>query len=155
MHAELTRVGPDWTIVDDGLSQNGTFVNGERIARRLRLRDSDLLRFGSTSMAFRNTTVAVVETKQGGGGASRDHPAQRRVLVALCRPYRERRKHAAPASNQQIADELHLSIEGVKTQIRALFERFGVEDLPQNVKRSRLVERAFATGAITERDLET
>ncbi len=26
-------VGGDWTLVDDGLSRNGTFVNGERLAR--------------------------------------------------------------------------------------------------------------------------
>ena len=47
-----------------------------------------------------------------------------------------------------------LSIEGVKSHLRALFERFGVEDLPQNSKRGRLVELAFETGAITERELD-
>src|ERR1700740_332743 len=30
-HAELERVGGIWTLSDDGLSRNGTFVNGERV----------------------------------------------------------------------------------------------------------------------------
>ena len=36
-------------------------------------------------------------------------PAQRRVLVALCRPFKEGTSFATPATNQQIADELYLS----------------------------------------------
>ena len=31
MHAELTRIGDDWVVCDEGLSHNGTFVNGERV----------------------------------------------------------------------------------------------------------------------------
>ena len=31
----------DWTVVDDGLSRNGTYVNGERIHGRRRLVDGD------------------------------------------------------------------------------------------------------------------
>ena len=53
---------------------------------------------------------------------------------------------------RQIADELFLSVEGVKTQVRALFERFGVEDLPQNRKRARLVELAFSSGTVSDED---
>ena len=32
MHAQLEPVGGEWTLVDDGLSRNGSFVNGERVA---------------------------------------------------------------------------------------------------------------------------
>jgi len=52
VHAELIRVADDWTVVDDGLSQNGTFVNGERVERRRRLRDGDELRCGDTTLRF-------------------------------------------------------------------------------------------------------
>src|SRR5581483_9394133 len=31
LHAELEGFVDEWTIVDDGLSTNGTYVNGERI----------------------------------------------------------------------------------------------------------------------------
>ena len=41
----------------------------------------------------------------------------------------------------------------MKTHLRALFAKFGVEDLPQNQKRAKLIERAFQTGLVSERDL--
>ena len=46
LHAELERVAGEWTVSDDGLSRNGTFVNGERISGRHRLRDGDVIRVG-------------------------------------------------------------------------------------------------------------
>ena len=52
VHAQLERVGDDWVLVDDGLSRNGSFVNGEKIVGRRRLRDGDELRFGQTPILF-------------------------------------------------------------------------------------------------------
>ncbi|MFL5870662.1 MAG: FHA domain-containing protein [Solirubrobacterales bacterium] len=52
-HAELHRIGDDWALVDDGLSRNGSFVNGERVSGRRRLRDGDELRLGDTRITFR------------------------------------------------------------------------------------------------------
>ena len=52
LHAELQRLGDDWLLVDDGLSRNGSFVNGERVSGRRRLRDGDRLSFGTTEMLF-------------------------------------------------------------------------------------------------------
>jgi hypothetical protein len=46
-----------------------------------------------------------------------------------------------------------LSVDAVKTHLRVLFAKFGVERLPQNQKRIRLVERAFYGGVVSERDL--
>ena len=34
VHAELERVGDSWAVADDGLSRNGTFVNGSRVHGR-------------------------------------------------------------------------------------------------------------------------
>jgi pSer/pThr/pTyr-binding forkhead associated (FHA) protein len=48
LHAVFERVEQDWTVVDDGLSRNGTFVNGERLTGRRRLSDGDTVRFGGT-----------------------------------------------------------------------------------------------------------
>ena len=53
VHAQLEPVGRDWVLVDDGLSRNGTFVNGERTAGRRRLRDGDRICFGETVVRFR------------------------------------------------------------------------------------------------------
>jgi pSer/pThr/pTyr-binding forkhead associated (FHA) protein len=155
VHAQLERLGGDWTLEDDGLSRNGTFLNGERLVGRRRLSDGDLMRFGSTEVAFRAPDAPVATTVVG---QSLARPvlseSQRRVLVALCRPYRDGAAYATPATNRQIADDLVLSVEAVKTHLRTLFQRFGIEDLPQNAKRARLVELALEAGTVSPRDLE-
>ena len=59
-----------------------------------------------------------------------------------------------PADERRTSrSELYLSVDAVKKHMRALFEKFGVQHLPQNEKRARLVERAFAGGFISEREL--
>ncbi|MGE5763476.1 MAG: LuxR family transcriptional regulator, partial [Mycobacterium leprae] len=78
---------------------------------------------------------------------------QRQVLTALCRPFRYGAPYATPATNQQIGAELYLSVDAVKTHLRTLFHKFHIEDLPQNQKRAKLVERAFALGIVSRRDL--
>lgn len=156
VHAELERVGGVWTVCDDGLSRNGTFVNGERVVGRRRLRDGDVLRVGQTVIVFRAPAIAgATETEQGRPSLAPAtlSPAQRRVLIALCRPYKEPGQFTTPATNKQIAEEVVLTVEAVKTHLRVLSGKFGVQDLPQNQKRAKLVERAFQTGLISQRDL--
>jgi hypothetical protein len=65
---------------------------------------------------------------------------QHRILVALCRPARGGNGFAPPATNQEIADEVFLSVDAVKAHLRALYRKFGIEELPHNQKRARLVE---------------
>jgi pSer/pThr/pTyr-binding forkhead associated (FHA) protein len=156
-HARLERLGKDaWMLVDDGLSRNGSIVNGQRLRHRRRLIDGDVLRFGATSVLYRAPSFEAGRTLTLAASSAEIElsPAQRRVLVALCRPYRDGGDVATPASNREIADELVLSIEAVKTQLRALFEKFDVEPLARDMKRTRLVQRAFETGAISRRDLD-
>lgn len=156
VHAELERMGGVWTVSDDGLSRNGTFVNGERVSGRRRLRDGDSVRFGTTVVRFRDPSAGNTgETRLAGdsGPEAKVSEAQRRVLVALCRPFRDGSPYATPATNQEIAKELFLSVDAVKTHMRALFEKFDVGDVPQNQKRAKLVERAFQSGAIGPKDL--
>lgn len=50
LHARLEPLGDDWTVVDDGTSRNGTFLNGERVHGRRRLEDGDELMVGSTTL---------------------------------------------------------------------------------------------------------
>jgi pSer/pThr/pTyr-binding forkhead associated (FHA) protein len=156
LHAELQRIGGDWTVSDDGLSRNGTHLNGERVVGRRRLHDCDVVRFGRTVAVFRQPQVAdITETEVASGVLDRASlsDAQRRVLVALCRPFKEPTGYVTPATNQQIADELFLSVDAVKSHLRALFAKFGIEELPQNQKRIRLVELALKSGVVTPRDL--
>ena len=157
VHAELHRVGDDWTVFDDGLSSNGTFVNGVRIGGRRRLADGDQIRFGHTLVVYRlpgkrpQSRVTLVPDEVS--AIPKLSETQRNVLVALCRPYKDSAGFATPAKNREIADELYLSLDAVKANLRALFQKFGLGELPQNEKRARLVERAFQTGLVTEADL--
>jgi hypothetical protein len=41
----------------------------------------------------------------------------------------------------------------VKTHLRTLFQKFQIEDLPQNQKRVKLVERVLGLGLISRKDL--
>jgi pSer/pThr/pTyr-binding forkhead associated (FHA) protein len=156
LHAVLELVAGEWTVVDDGLSQNGTFVGPGRITGRRRLHDGDELRCGRTRLMFSNPRRGrsrPTATSAELPAVARISDAQRRVLVALCRPYASGEAFAIPATNQQIADELFLSVDAVKSHLRALFEKFAIGDVPQNRKRAQLVERALTTGIVTERDL--
>jgi DNA-binding CsgD family transcriptional regulator len=115
-----------------------------------------MVRVGRTVVLFRNPIGAGAEStalSSDARTAADVSPGQKRVLVALCRPFKEGAAFATPATNQQIADELTLSVDAVKTHMRALFEKFGVEALPQNQKRVALVERALQSGLVSERDL--
>jgi pSer/pThr/pTyr-binding forkhead associated (FHA) protein len=155
-HAELERIADDWAINDDGLSRNGTFVNADRVQSRRRLKDGDTVRVGETTIVFRQPGAAAKSgTVAAGESLTRASlsAAQRRVLVALCRPHKGSPSYATAATNKQIAEELYLSLDAVKTHMRALFAKFGIEDLPQNQKRLRLVELAFKTGLVSDRDL--
>jgi FHA domain-containing protein/regulatory LuxR family protein len=156
LHAVLESVAGEWTVVDDGLSQNGTFVGLTRIVGRHRLRDDDELRVGRTRLRFRNPVRSASRptvAASPGQVVADISDAQRRVLIALCRPYADRDALAAPATNRQIADELFVTVDTVKTHLRALFEKFGLGDLPQNRKRAMLAERARTLGIVAERDL--
>ena len=156
LHAELERLGDEWTVTDDGLSRNGSYVNGQRIQGRQRLRDGDVLQVGRTAIAYRVPEAADSRPTAVAGPASAPpplSPTQRQVLVALCRPFADS-ELATPATNQQIADELFLSVDAVKAHLRTLFARFGVEHLPQNQKRSVLAVRALQGGVVTRRELE-
>jgi pSer/pThr/pTyr-binding forkhead associated (FHA) protein len=155
-HAELETVGGEWVVVDDGLSRNGTFLNGSRITTRKRLRDGDTLRVGRTLVIYRDPSArgrSITSVDSVVPTIDDLSETQRKVLVALCRPYKGSEGFTTPATNQAIADEIFLSVDAVKTHLRTLFRKFGIEDLPQNQKRVRLVEYAFQWGLVAERDL--
>jgi predicted component of type VI protein secretion system len=155
IHAELERLGGGWALSDDGLSANGTFINGERLRGRRRLAGGDRIRIGKTEITFRamsedGSDTYVPALARPPVELSR---TQRKVLLALSRPYASGAAHALPATNQQIADELHLSVDAVKTHLRVLFIKFEIAELPQNQKRARLVELAIERGNVNEHDL--
>ena len=154
-HARFERVGEDWELVDDGPSRNGTFVNEKRLGGSCRLNDGDSVRFGTTTILFRSP-----ERAQPRIGGVTETPAavslstsQRRVLTALCRTHGGSSGSAGPATDQQIAEELFLSVGAVRTHLNVLYAKLDVDELPQNEMKLQLVERALLAGLISERDL--
>ncbi|HUR84395.1 MAG TPA: FHA domain-containing protein [Solirubrobacteraceae bacterium] len=154
LHAELERVGGEWVVVDDGLSTNGTWVGDTRIVGRRRLRDGDLLRVGNTVIAFcaPGQVQAGTALADDIGSAVQVTPAQRRVLVALCRPSLTSGGRGVPLTNSELAGELYLSVDAIKTHLKALFHAFGLDAVPNSQKRAALVERAIGIGLVTARD---
>jgi pSer/pThr/pTyr-binding forkhead associated (FHA) protein len=155
LHAQLEFVGGECTVLDEGVSRNGSFVNEERVSGRRRLADGDIVRVGRTRVLFRapageQASTVVSSDPITAAGVS---PAQRRVLVALCRPFKDGSAFATPPSNAELGAELHLSVDAVKTHMRALFEKFELAEMPQSQKRVALVQRAMQSGLISARDL--
>ena len=153
-HADIECIGAVWTLVDDGRSRNGSFVNGERVHGRRALRHGDVLAVGRTRLTYvAPLTGGDRSTAVGARGSSPPvSPAQRRVLVALCRPLAAER-FAPPPSNRQLAAELCLSVETVKFHLHALFEQFGIAGVPQHQKRAALARLALERGAVAPREL--
>ena len=152
-HALLEQVGEQWTLVDEGLSSNGSYVNGQRVVGRQRLRQGDRLCFGNTQLLFRDPGPAESEVtrREAASTAVPLTPIQHKVLVALCRPVNDN-SSMLPATNRTIAAEVFLSVDAVKAQLRVLFERFGLSGLAQNEKRSQLAQAAMLAGAVTPHD---
>jgi DNA-binding CsgD family transcriptional regulator len=154
-HALLESIGEEWTVVDEGLSRNGSFVNGNRVHGRQRLHNRDRLCFGNTPVVYHEPVGAEASdsTARAPGAPSSVHLSemQRKVLIALCRPMSDSTS-STPATNPQIAAEVFLSVDAVKAHLRILFERFGVGELAQNEKRSRLVSIVLSQGILAPRD---
>lgn len=157
LHARFERDGDGWAIEDPGLSTNGTWVNSERVGERRRLSDGDTIRIGDTTMTFHAPSgerrAAAPPAPAAGTAPAVDlSTTQLRVLVALCRPYKDGTRFAQPATSQEIAEELFLSVKAVNTHLGILFAKFGIDELPPDQRRVRLAERAFSAGLIPERD---
>jgi pSer/pThr/pTyr-binding forkhead associated (FHA) protein len=149
LHAELERLAGEWTVVDDGLSRNGTWLNGQRIQGRQRLRDGDVVQIGQTVLAVgcpaRRTPAR--RSRERARRRARAHagtaPRARGAVPAL-QGVRARHPGDQPADRRGALPERRRR-QGPPA---ALFGAFGVEELPQNQKRSVLAMRALQLGVV-------
>jgi predicted component of type VI protein secretion system len=144
-HASIEAIDGVWTVLDDGRSTNGTFVNEERVQGRRTLHHLDVIRTGATRLRFHDP-AADSDMKLTEVASEVVSPpltaAQRRVLVALCR-FSE-----GPATNEEIAQELTVSVDTVKSHMRALFDAFNLGAAPPYRKRFELVRMAVDAGLV-------
>jgi hypothetical protein len=82
-------------------------------------------------------------------------PGQRSVLVELCRPVLEsRNRDAQPPTNDQIAASLIISVDTVRSHLKALYGAFEVPaSAAPGQKRAILVAKAIEGGYVNDRDL--
>src|ERR1700760_6009 len=83
-HASIEAIDGVWTVLDDGRSTNGTYVNEERVQGRRTLRHLDVIRVGATRLRFHDpseTTDSKLTEVAAHAVVPQLTPAQLRVLV--------------------------------------------------------------------------
>lgn len=134
VHCELERKAGVWTIADDGLSQNGTWVNGLKVGGRRRLRDGDLIMVGRTTIAYgepvrSGTLVTLVPGVLGAVRQFSDQ--QQRILKALS-------EGDEPPADAQIAAATGVDEAQVAHELLGIARAFGLDDVPAEQWRDEL-----------------
>jgi pSer/pThr/pTyr-binding forkhead associated (FHA) protein len=151
LHAELSFRAGEWTICDDGWSQNGTWVNGLRLAGRRRLADGDLVKVGRTIIGFHQpgATGPGPTMVQGElSAAPRFSEQQQRILRALCRPLFSDGDGFNPASDLEVSDETAIAVDVVSQELDFLARLFGLEDMPRAEQRAEVALLAVRSGLV-------
>jgi FHA domain len=153
LHAELERRAGEWTVCDDGFSQNGTWVNGLRLTGRRRLSDGDLLRVGRTIFAFcAPTGVGSLGPTLVPGELSatpRFSEQQQRVLRALCKPLFTDGEGINPATDEQVAETTGIPLDAVINELDHLGRAMGLEDMPHGDQRAEIALLAMRSGLVS------
>jgi FHA domain len=155
LHAELEMRAGEWTICDDGFSQNGTWVNGLRLAGRRRLADGDLVRLGRTMIAFRDPGPVVIGPTMVPGELSatpRFSEQQQRILRALCKPLFRDGEGINPATDEEVAEATGVPIEAVIGELDHLGRALGLDDMPLVDQRAEIALLAMRSGLVSADD---
>lgn len=155
LHAEVMQRAGEWIIADDGLSQNGTYVNGLAVEGRRRLHDGDLITVGRTNLSFcdpRDPT-ADVTLAIGSMQPTRIYSEQQqRAICSLCRPLLGDGEGVEPASDQRIAAELGVDVGVVERELDVIAHSFGYAELPEAERRLRTALTAIRSGLAGQAD---
>jgi pSer/pThr/pTyr-binding forkhead associated (FHA) protein len=151
LHAELEFKAGEWTLCDDGFSQNGTYVNGLRIHGRRRLTDGDLVRIGQTAIAFcdpGSSGLGVTLAPGELGIAPKFSEQQQRILRGLCRPLMGDGEGITPAGDAEVAAETGIPEDVVTTELDHLGRSFGLQDMPPSEQRAEIALLALRSGLV-------
>ena len=151
LHAELELRAGEWTVTDDGLSQNGTWVNELRLIGRRRLSDGDDVRVGRTHVIFASPAgIGIGPTLVPGelSATPRFSDQQQRILRALCRPLMGDAEGVKPAADAAIAAATGIPEEVVTTELDHLGRSFGLQDMPVADRRAEIALLALRSGLV-------
>ena len=151
LHAELEFKAGEWTLCDDGYSQNGTYVNGLRIHGRRRLTDGDLVKIGQTAIAYCDpglSGLGVTLAPGELGAAPKFSEQQQRILRGLCRPLMGDGEGVKPATDAEIAAETRIPEDIVTTELDHLGRSFGLQDMPPADRRAEIALLALRSGLV-------
>jgi hypothetical protein len=155
VHAELLHRSGEWIVIDDGLSQNGTLVNGLQVEGRRRLRDGDHITVGHTTLTFCDPRDAHADITLSEGSLrpiQTYSEQQQRVLRALCQPLLGDGEGVTPAPDTEVAEALGLPPGVVARELEALARSFGFDDLPLAERRVRTALSALRSGLVSDAD---
>jgi FHA domain len=152
LHASLDLRAGEWTISDDGFSQNGTWVNGLRLTGRRRLSDGDLVRVGRTIIAYCDPVpIGTGPTLVPGelSATPRFSEQQQRVLRALCRPLFVDGEGINPSTDEEVAEATGIALEAVVVELDHLGRALGLEDMPHADQRAEVALLAMRSGLVS------
>jgi predicted component of type VI protein secretion system len=147
LHATIEHVGSGWCLSD--MSSNGTTVNGTRIlGKQIAISAGSTIDIGGLSIVLRDTSEYVAEeTITRTTSRPRITSAERRVLLALCRPLVTDRTIRQPASVSDMADDLVASKETVKFHLKNLYMKFDIPTAGLS-RRGLLADAALRSGSV-------
>jgi FHA domain len=152
LHASLELHAGEWTICDDGFSQNGTWVNGLRLAGRRRLNDGDLVRVGRTIIAYCDPVpIGTGPTLVPGelSATPRFSEQQQRILRALCRPLFDDGEGINPATDEEVAEATGIPLDAVAAELDHLGRALGLDDMPLADQRAEVALLALRSGLVS------
>ena len=123
-HARLRREGTEW-ILEDLASNNGSFVNGERVTSHV-LRDGDIIDVGHTLLRYR-AAIATLPAEQGDVDSVElaEPPGWRTVLPPLVEALTALRRIASTDVAVLLAGETGTGKELLARGIHAISNRAG------------------------------
>jgi FHA domain len=151
LHAQFEFRAGEWTVDDDGWSQNGTFVNEMRLDGQRRLHDGDMVRCGQTVIQFchaRNVSVEMTLVPGELSATPRFSQQQQQVLQELCRPLMGDGDGLTPSADDEIAERLGTDQKTVTTELEHLARQFGLSDMPFFERRAEIAILALRSGLV-------
>ena len=151
LHAQFEFRAGEWTVDDDGWSQNGTFVNEMRLDGQRRLQDGDIVRCGQTHIAFchaRNVSVEMTLVPGELSATPRFSQQQQQILRELCRPLLGDGDSVSPLADDEIAERLGTDQKTVTTELEHLARQFGLSEMPFFERRAEIAMLALRSGLV-------